>query len=189
MRRTIIFLLSMSLAILSAACDDDGGGGPGGSTTTGAGGSGGSGGDGSGGAGGSGGSGGAGGGSAECDALPGDGVYATFLVIGEQTYRASITNPNGIQQALDLWAGQSTAAIPNGALVCQPQPWNCGWSWHQDPATIEFADLTIELCDGTPQMVEDDCAGFGGGQFCPWSAELVELRDCRSDPSCPVVPR
>lgn len=125
------------------------------------------------------------GGSTSCEP-PEGGVWATFGVV-DDVYRAHITNPNGIQQALDLWAGTSKAAIPNGALVCASASFNCGWGFHQDPATIEFAELTIEVCDGTPSYVDANCGDFGA-QYCPWSATLSELRDCRTDPLCPIVP-
>lgn len=125
------------------------------------------------------------GGSASCEP-PEGGVWATFDVV-DDVYRAHITNPNGVQQALDLWAGTSKAAIPNGALVCASASFNCGWGFHQDPATIEFAEATIEVCDGTPSYVDANCGDFGA-QYCPWSAVLSELRDCRSDPLCPLVP-
>lgn len=129
--------------------------------------------------------GGAGGGSDECVA-PDDGLWATFDVVG-QTYRAQITNPDGIQQALALWAGTSAATIPNGELVCAPAAYNCGHEFHQDPATIQFAEATTEVCDGTPDYVDENCAGFGM-YYCPWAAQLTELYDCRTDSSCPPVP-
>ena len=124
----------------------------------------------------------------QCSSKPSDGVYATFRVANEYFY-ASITDPTGINQAIALWRGRSNARIPNGSLVCQPVDWNCGWSWHLDPASVRFAEIAAEVCDGRPSYVERNCSGFGGGRFCPWSALLVELRDCRSDPSCPVMAR
>jgi hypothetical protein len=124
---------------------------------------------------------------AGCPALPSDGVYATFRVTGE-IYHQSITNPTGIDQALSLWAGTSTADIPNGELSCTPSAWNCGYTWHVSPGSVQFADLTTEVCDGQPSYVEANCATFAT-MYCPWLAELIELRDCRTDPSCPPVPR
>jgi hypothetical protein len=174
MRAHLLFMLPLLLTI-APACGDGGTGGAGGSgatTTTGTGGAG---------------TGGGTGGSAPCGALPTEGVYAKFDVVGE-TYHASITNPMGIDQAIALWKGTSTAAIPNGKAICAPVPWNCPWTFHQDPASITFAELTIEVCDGTPSYVQDHCADFANG-YCPWSAKLVELRDCRTDAACPVVPK
>ena len=47
------------------------------------------------------------------------------------------------------------------------------WSWHIDPSTLEFADMTIEVCDGLPSYVEDGTVT--SDRFCPWSAELVSI--------------
>jgi hypothetical protein len=49
---------------------------------------------------------------------------------------------------------------------------NTGFSWHIDPASLEFADMTIEVCDGTPSDVE---RGMISDRFCPWSAEVVAI--------------
>jgi hypothetical protein len=94
--------------------------------------------------------------------------------------------------ALDAWQGRTAADIPAGTLICEPAIWNCGWSWHQDPATVRVAELAVEVCDGMPPRTQAECEAFrvgSGGAFCPWSAQLVDLRDCRVDPSCPAVPR
>lgn len=124
----------------------------------------------------------------QCEGKPSGGVYAAFRV-GNETFHASITNPATIDQAIALWQGRSRANIPNGNLVCQPVGWNCGWSWYLDPDSVEFPEVTAEVCDGLPSHVEKGCTSFGGGSFCPWSAKLLELRDCRTDLTCPAVPR
>jgi hypothetical protein len=54
----------------------------------------------------------------------------------------------------------------------EPGP-NAPWSWHIDPATLSWAEVTIELCDGTPSLIEDGT--FTLDQFCPWSARLVAI--------------
>jgi hypothetical protein len=102
-------------------------------------------------------------------------------------FHASITNAAGIAGALALWHGTSTAAIPDATLICTPAGYNCPWHWQMDPATIAFADVTTEVCDGTPSYVEANCASFGGGRYCPWAATMTELRDCRTDASCPAI--
>jgi hypothetical protein len=123
-----------------------------------------------------------------CSPLPAAGVYATFRVVND-VFRASITHPTGIDQALALWVGQSQAKIPVGQLECGNGTYNCGWTWRMSPSTITFAELTIEVCDATPSYVQGNCASFPNGTYCPWSAELIELRDCRTQTSCPAVPR
>jgi hypothetical protein len=125
-------------------------------------------------------------GATACPAPPVGGLYATFTV-GADVFHASITNAAGIAGALALWHGTSTASIPDGKLKCTPASYNCPWHWQMDPTTIVFADTTIELCDGTPSYVETNCASFGGGSYCPWAAAMTELRDCRTDASCPAM--
>jgi hypothetical protein len=120
--------------------------------------------------------------------LPKGGLLATFRVVDE-TFHSLITNPTGIQQAIDLWQGRSTATIPVGRLECKRRRYNCPYHWHQVPSSIEFADFAIEVCDGLPSFVEDDCPNFGAGQYCPFAAELTLLQDCRKSRRCPVVPR
>jgi hypothetical protein len=123
-----------------------------------------------------------------CTQLPSAGVYATFRVVNDVFY-ASITNPPGIDQAIALWRGQSQAKIPTGQLECGNGTYNCGYTWRMNPAGITFAEITIEVCDATPSYVQNNCTSFPNGQYCPWSAELTALRDCRTDASCPAVPR
>jgi hypothetical protein len=50
-----------------------------------------------------------------------------------------------------------------------------------DPDNIEFADAAIEVCDGTPSFVESHIDHFVDvvKTYCPWSAKLVALQDCR----------
>jgi len=44
-----------------------------------------------------------------------------------------------------------------------------------DPADIEMAEFTIELCDGRPSIVESNLDEWIEvvGRFCPWGARLV----------------
>jgi hypothetical protein len=51
---------------------------------------------------------------------------------------------------------------------------NVGWHWHYK--TITLTDSAIELCDGTPSMVEADLDYWLNvvGSFCPWSSYVYE---------------
>lgn len=122
-----------------------------------------------------------------CSALPQSGLYATFEVVDE-TFRASITDPDGMAEARALWSGESSANIPNGLLACTPTGWNEPWSWHLVPDSIRFAEVTIEVCDGAPNYIEANCSTFGE-RYCPWSAQMTQLRDCDAGADCPLVPR
>jgi hypothetical protein len=97
---------------------------------------------------------------------------ATFRVVDE-TYKIELATPELVAHAEALLAGEAVASIPNGGVVRDDPGPNAPWSWHIDPATLEFADMTIEVCDGLPSYVEDGTVT--SDQYCPWSAEIVSI--------------
>jgi hypothetical protein len=123
-----------------------------------------------------------------CEGLPAGGLYATFAV-GDEVIHVSITHPDGMAQARAAWSGESAANIPSGDLVCSAISWNAPWHWYMEPETVRVVEVATEVCDAAPSYVEANCASFGTGNYCPWGAELTELRDCSADPACPAVPR
>ena len=94
----------------------------------------------------------------------------TFSVQSE-IFRVSLTTDDQVAAARAAQNG-GRARIPIGRIVSGPQA-NTGWSWHLEDLT--FAEIAIELCDGRPSDVERQGVLFGGGKFCPWSAEIVRL--------------
>lgn len=98
---------------------------------------------------------------------------ATFEVAGEETYRIELATPELVEHAQRLLAGEQVASIPLGTVVRGDPGPNAPWSWHIDPATLEFAEVTIEVCDGLPSYVEDGTVT--SDQYCPWSAEIVAI--------------
>ena len=58
---------------------------------------------------------------------------------------------------------------------------NTPWAWHIDPQEVGLAEFTIELCDGTPQFVEDELGYWLNTveRFCPWTAKLMKIDDYR----------
>ena len=98
---------------------------------------------------------------------------AVFEVAGSETYKIELATPELVQHAKDLMAGKPGAAIPLGTVVRDEPGVNAPWSWHIDPATLEFADMTIEVCDGLPSYVEDGTVT--SDQYCPWSAKVIDI--------------
>ena len=49
---------------------------------------------------------------------------------------------------------------------------NLSWHWYFLPGEWDMVEISIELCDGTPQMVEDDVDRWVEeiGDFCPWGS-------------------
>jgi hypothetical protein len=95
---------------------------------------------------------------------------ATIRVAGE-TYRVALTTADQVDAAEAARAGRGPR-IPNGRLVAGTGV-NTGWSWHV--VDLEFADATIELCDGRPSDVEKAGPSYGGGRYCPWGATIVAI--------------
>jgi hypothetical protein len=103
---------------------------------------------------------------------PSDPVVVTFEVADGERFRALLTDPADVAIAWRLEAGEDAPGIPNGRVVRETGV-NEGWSWSLDPDDFEFADATIEVCDGLPSDVE---AGIvTSDRYCPWSAIVVAL--------------
>jgi hypothetical protein len=84
------------------------------------------------------------------------------------------TNPETVRIAreeLARPADQRTLHVA-GRVARGDGGFNTGWSWHLVPGEWELVELSIELCDGTPQMVEDNLAYWVDqvGHFCPWGS-------------------
>ncbi len=70
--------------------------------------------------------------------------------------------------------------IPNGRVVRGDPEVNVGYSWHIDPASLEFVDATIEVCDGRPSDVEQGL--ITSDRYCPWSAKVIQVQPLASAP-------
>lgn len=110
---------------------------------------------------------------AGCIPAPAANPVATFDVAGVESYQIELATPELVEHAERLLAGEQLAAIPLGTVVRDDPGVNEPWSWHIDPATLEFADMTIEVCDGLPSYVEDGT--ITSEQYCPWSAVIVSI--------------
>lgn len=106
-------------------------------------------------------------------------TVATFEVAGVQTYKIELATAELIQHVKELMAGSEEGRIPVGMIVRDDPGVNAPWSWHIDPASLEFADATIEVCDGLPEYVEDGT--LTSDTYCPWSAEVVALEGPGAD--------
>ncbi len=108
------------------------------------------------------------------------GILVMFDVVGE-TYSIFVTNPDTIEQILAVQRGESKSTIPSGRLVRRAVPYNSPWSWHIDPQEVGMAEVTVELCDGTPSQIEANLDYWVETvrYFCPWSARIVKIEDYR----------
>jgi hypothetical protein len=102
---------------------------------------------------------------------PGSSAVVTFRVVRE-TFRVRLTTAEQIAAAEAARAG-GPARIPVGRIRAGADV-NVGWSWHLED--VGFAEATIEVCDGLPSHVEAAGVGYANGQYCPWAAEITDIR-------------
>ena len=102
-------------------------------------------------------------------------TVVTFEVAGyaDETYKIELATPELIEHVKQIIAGEDVALIPNGLVVRDDPSVNAPWSWHIDPASLNFADVTTEVCDGLPSYVEDGTVT--SPYFCPWSTKVIDL--------------
>jgi hypothetical protein len=112
-------------------------------------------------------------GCADSDTSEQDGVVVTLRVAAVEEYRIRLIDPADIAIARQLLAGEAAPGIPNGVVVRGDPDINVGYSWHIDPASIEFADFTVEVCDGLPSDVEQGL--ITSDHYCPWAARVIAI--------------
>ena len=111
--------------------------------------------------------------------VPSGTTVVTFEVADQGTYKIELITPEQIAHVKELMAGSEEGRIPVGTIVRGDPGVNAPWSWHIDPQTLEFADATIEVCDGLPEYVEDGT--LTSDTYCPWSAVPIALEGPGAD--------
>ncbi len=63
----------------------------------------------------------------------------------------------------------------NGAIVAAASGENLGWGWRFRNGDWNLTELSIELCDGNAQLVQQDLAYWLNtvGRFCPWGSRVA----------------
>ena len=94
---------------------------------------------------------------------------------GGETFKVLIRDPQVIAEAERL-ISSGERRILSGKVERGDGGFNDPWSWHLNPDSVEFADITIELCDGCPHYLEEDLEYWTKtvGYYCPWSTEIVK---------------
>jgi hypothetical protein len=90
-----------------------------------------------------------------------------------------LRNPELIKHARRVLSGEETELVHvRGTIIKERAPYNPEWSYHLDPATIEFFSNAIEVCDASICFVEENLGDVGGStlpgsHWCPWSSRLL----------------
>ena len=107
--------------------------------------------------------------------LPAGSVVAEFAT-AEGTFKVLLTGA-AADAAREAFANGTQPGIPNGRILPGDGGVNTGHGWHLEE--VEFADMTIEVCDGTAAHVDavgyDAWVASQGDRYCPWSAQLIGL--------------
>lgn len=106
------------------------------------------------------------------DAVSRQKPVVTFTV-GEQTYRIRLEDREDIAGLHELAQNRSEARIPVGRAVFGSSGVNRGYGWHIDPKSFQWAEVTMEVCDGLPRDVAP--GAVPDDLFCPWAAEVTEV--------------
>ncbi|MFC1890294.1 hypothetical protein ACFL4G_11120 [Thermodesulfobacteriota bacterium] len=112
---------------------------------------------------------------------PQSGYYGRFVAVDEY-FHVWIDSPGGIAHIDEWLAGTPSAetlGIP-GAPIELDGAFNPGYSYRLEPESVEFGEVWMEVCDGTPCYVEADPAGWFANPttWCPWGAFVHILWDC-----------
>lgn len=92
----------------------------------------------------------------------------------QDVVRLEITNPEGLAQAEDLLRS-GTAQWAIGTPKRGDGGFNSPWTWHIDPGSVTFAEVTIEACQTAMSAIDDDLDYWiDYGQVCIWG--VVEGR-------------
>jgi hypothetical protein len=101
-------------------------------------------------------------------------AVVTFEVAEQGTFKVELLTQALVDHALALQAGTTEdGRIPLGTIEAGDDGVNAPWTWHLDPATFEFVDMAIEVCDGLPSYVEDKT--LTSPTYCPWSATVIDV--------------
>ena len=97
-----------------------------------------------------------------------------------ETFVIRLTEIEKIKHARDL-ISKRRSDLPHviGTIAKSPIGYNAPWSYHLDPATINFFDFAIEVCDGSIKYIEEHLSEVGGAllpgnTWCPWSSRLIK---------------
>lgn len=87
-------------------------------------------------------------------------------------FRILLRDSTPIAQARAL-VGAGNRRIVAGRVARGNGGFNTPWSWHLDPPSVSFPEVTVEICDSCPGAVEANVGMWESGVFCPWSSEVI----------------
>ena len=93
-----------------------------------------------------------------------------FLVdVNDERFIIYVTDAETIRLAIENMEGKNNM-FPMEELERGDGGFNKPWNWHLKPDTVRMVEVSIELCDGTPSLVENELEYWLGTikSYCPW---------------------
>jgi hypothetical protein len=109
--------------------------------------------------------------------------YFAFTQPSGEEFVFELTEPDKVAHARRILSGEEKEQVHvMGRIQKRTASYNPKWSYHLDPATIQFFAIAIEVCDADMRYVEDHldeaCGAFlPGCHWCPWSSRVVREVD------------
>ncbi len=112
-------------------------------------------------------------------------VVLAFDGYPQDTLRIAITDTAAIRLAREYVTTKQGPRMPVGRIV-RGRGIDPRYPFHYEPASVRFADLAAEVCDGAPMRTDSAVLEFMRGAtgeenptsatWCPWGAYPVEVR-------------
>lgn len=112
-------------------------------------------------------------------------VVLAFDGFPQDTMRIAITDTAAIRMAREFVTTKQGPKLPIGRILrgagIDPR-----YPFHFEPASVQFADVAMELCDGAPMRTDSAVVEFMRGAtglanptsatWCPWAGYPIEVR-------------
>lgn len=110
---------------------------------------------------------------------PGTTYFKLAGATDADTFVIALTDPAVIAEARAQANGHEPSKHVTGLVIAEAVSYNAPWSFHLDPASISFAEMSIEVCDAATSYVEEHLEEVGGAflpgrRWCPWSSRVIE---------------
>ncbi|MFP5298003.1 MAG: hypothetical protein ACLGHL_03320 [Actinomycetota bacterium] len=78
--------------------------------------------------------------------------------------------PEVIDQLRAEAEAEDKTLIVSGVVRRGKHRYNPDWSFHMGPGSIVTGEVFMEVCDASPEYVEENLDDWKGQQWCPWSS-------------------
>lgn len=112
-------------------------------------------------------------------------VVLAFDGFPQDTMRIAVSDTAAIRMAREFVNGGAGPKMPVGRIV-RGRGIDSRYPFHYEPASVHFADVAMELCDGAPMRSDSAVVEFMRGAtgeanptsatWCPWAAYPIEVR-------------